>query len=232
MTASAHGSASRKILAWLAILVLAGLSLFLLSERNSRQYSLVVEDGLVSVKKGLLAPVGRSSFKTDDPQLALAYAPFPAPPGAAVPPEQTFDDRAGLDQALYELLAKWARSDISSEKAELLERAMGFVGRAERLAGISAAQREDLKALRAESGFFEARQLLERGQETLRQARERLRLTAQSTSPHAGDAADALKGVEPALEQLHAASRVLAASRRAEPAPPAPPAGGSAPETR
>jgi hypothetical protein len=221
---TAAGSTSRRLLAWLAILVLAGLSLFLLSERNSRQFFLVVEDGLVSVKKGLLAPVGRGSFKTDDPQLAQTYAPFRAPPGAQVPAEQAFDDRAALDQALYELLARWARDDIAGEKAELLERAMGFVDRAERLPGISAAQREDLRALRAESGYFEARQLVERGQEALRQARERLRLTAQSASPHAGDAAEALKAVEPALEQLHRTSRLLAAPRRSEPAAAAPPA--------
>ncbi len=228
MIRSAAGSASRKVLAWLAILILAGLSVFLLSERNSRQYFLVVEDGMVTVKKGILAPVGRSSFKTDDPQLALAYAPFRAPPGAAVPADQSFDDRAGLDQALYDLLARWARDDIASERPELLERGMGFVGRAERLAGISAAQREDLKALRAESGFFEARQLLERGQDALRLARERLRFTAQSASPHAGDAAEALKEVEPVLQSLHRTSRLLAPDRRLEPPPPA----GSAPATR
>jgi hypothetical protein len=222
MSASPSGSASKRLVAWLAILGLAGLSIFLLSERNSRQFFLTVEDGLVSVKKGILAPVGRSSFKTDDPQLVLAYAPFKAPPGASVPAEQSFDDKAALDQALYELLARWAREDIGSERPEALERGMGFVARAERLAGISAAQREDLRALRAESGFFEARQLVERSQEALRQARERLRFSAQSASPHAGDAAEALKAVEPALEQLRQTARLLAPARRPEPAPAAP----------
>jgi len=229
---TAAGSASRKLLAWAAILGLAGLAIFLLSERNARQFFLVVEEGLVSVKKGLLAPVGRSSFKTDDPQLALAYAPFRAPPGAPVPAEQVFDDRAGLDQALYELLARWARDDIAGEKPELLERAMAFVARAERLAGISAAQREDLKALRAESGFFEARQLVERAEEALRLARERLRLSSQSASPHAGDATEALRAVEPALEQLHRTSRLLAPARRADPAPPVPAPAPAAPAAR
>ncbi len=218
MTTSSGG---RKGLLWLAILLLLGLVLWLLSERNSRQYSLVFEDGTVSVKKGILAPAGRQAHRSDDPQLAQAYAPLKAPPGAQVPAEQVFDDRAGLDQALYELLAKWARDDIAVEKPELLERGMGFVARAERLAGISAAQREDLRALRAESGFFEARQLLERGEDAIRQARERLRLAAQSASPHAGDAAEALKAVEPVLDQLHRASRLTApgATRRPEPAP-------------
>ncbi|MBI5070072.1 MAG: hypothetical protein HZB56_17695 [Deltaproteobacteria bacterium] len=218
------GTAGRAFLAWVAILLLAGLAVWLLSERNARQYFLVAEEGQLLVKRGMLAPYGRQSFKTDDPQLLAAYAFIRPPPGAQLPPEQTFDDRAALDQALYELLARWAREDVAGEKAENLERASGYVARAERLAGISGAQREDLRALRAESGFFEARLLLEKGADALRQARERLRLTAQSASPRAGDAAEALKSVEPALEQLHQTSRLLApaAPRQLDPPPAAP----------
>jgi hypothetical protein len=227
---SPSGSSSRSAVAWLAILGMAGLVVFLLSERNARQYFLVFEEGTLSVKKGILAPLGRASFKTDDPQLLQAYAPLKAPPGAQVPAEQTFDDRAALDQALYELLARWAREDVAGEKPELLERGLSFVARAERLAGISAAQREDLRALRAESGFLEARQLLDRAGEALRQARERLRLSAQSNSPHAGDAAEALKAVEPVLEQLHGTARLLAPIRR--PAPEKAPAPAAPAETR
>ena len=222
------GAAGRRLVAWLAILLLAGVVLWLLSERNSRHYFLVHEDGLLSVKKGLLLPVGRQAFRTDDPTQLQAYAPFRPPEGAQVPPEQAFDDRAGLDQALYELLARWARADIASEKPDLLERGMGFVARAEQLAGISAAQREDLRALRAESGFIEARALLDRSLDALRQARERLRLAAQSPSPRAGDAGEALKALEPVLDQLHRAARGLTppGARRPEPAPaPAPAAG-------
>lgn len=223
---SQAGAAGRTFLAWVAILLLAGVALWLLSERNARQYFLVAEEGQLLVKRGMLAPYGRQSFKTDDPQLLAAYAPVRPPPTAQLPPEQTFDDRAGLDQALYERLARWAREDIAGERAENLERASGYVARAERLAGISAAQREDLRALRAESGFFEARQLLERSAEALRQARERLRLTSQSASPRAGDAAEALKAVEPALEQLHQTAKLLAPAspRRLDPVPAPEPA--------
>jgi hypothetical protein len=222
--AGTAGGAGRRFALWLAVLLLAGLVLWLLSERNARRYSLVFEDGVLSVKKGILAPLGRQAFKTDDPQLVQAYAAFKPPAGAQLPPEQSFDDRAGLDQALYELLARWAREDIATAKAELLDRGMAFVARAERLAGISAAQREDLKALRADSAFFEARQLLERGEETLRQARERLRIAGQSASPHAGDAAEALRAVEPVLSEIHRASRLLAPARGGSaPSAPAPP---------
>jgi len=220
-----RGAGGRRALAWMAILALLGVVLWLASERNSRQYFLVSEDGLLSVKRGLPLPVGRQAFKTDDAQLLQAYAPFRAPAGAQLPAEQAFEERAGLDQALYELLARWARDDIQGEKPELLERGVGFVGRAERLANISAAQREDLRALRAESGFFEARQLLERAVEQARQARERLRLSAQSTSPHAGDATEALKAVEPAVEQLHRAARLVSPPARRAESPAASPAG-------
>jgi hypothetical protein len=94
-------------------------------------------------------------------------------------------------------------------------------------------QKKDLDGLRAEAGFFEARQLVEKGAEALRQARERLRLTAGSTSSHAGDASEALRLVDPIVDELYRASRFLApaagAPRRedapgATAAPPQPPA--------
>ena len=231
-----HGGAGRTLLLTLAVLALVALVAFLLAERNARQWFLVHEDGALSVKKGVLFPVGRQSFKTDDPALALAYAPLRPPPGVKLEEERSFDDRASLDQALYELLAKWARDDIATERPEVMERGLTWLARADRLAGISAAQRDDLKALRAESGYFEARQLLEKGADALRQARERLRLTAASSSPHAGDAGEALRLVEPTLDELHRAARLLApgsalgagapggAPPRAEAAPPATPA--------
>ncbi len=221
----------------LAIILLLGLVLWLLSERNARHWALVYEDGTLSVKKGILFPVGRQSFKTDDPALALAYAPLKPPPSAKLDEERPFEDRAGLDQALYELLAKWARDDIATERPELMERALSWIARADKLANISAGQREDLKNLRAESGYFEARQLLDKGADALRQARERLRLTASSSSSHAGDAGEALRRVDPIVEEVYQASRLLAPAgtpRPVDPAaakpapPPAPAADGGA----
>lgn len=225
MSRPARGAASRGVLFGLAFLVLLGMVLFLASERNARLWFLVLEDGQLQVKRGIMAPVGRSSFKTDDARLLAAYAPVKPPPGAQPAAEQTFDDRAGLDQALYDLLARWARDDVGAERPDQLERATGYVARAEQLAGLSAAQREDLRALRAETGYFEARQLLERGQDALRQARERLRGSAQSTSAHAGESAEALKSLEPVLEELHKTARLLAPPRREAPPPPPAPAG-------
>jgi len=212
MSAPRHGergTAARSLLLTLAVLALLAVVAYLLSERNARQYTLVLEDGVLSVKKGVLAPMGRQAFKTSDPALAAAYAPLKPPPGFVWKEEQEFEDRAALDQALYELLAKWARDDIASEKPELVERAMGWLGRADKLAGISGTQREDLRALRAESGYFEARQLLDKAAESLRQARERLRLTAGSSSRHAGDAGAALRRIDPVVDELYQAGRAL-----------------------
>jgi len=215
-----RGSAARSLLLTLAVLALLAVVAYLLSERNARQYTLVLEDGVLSVKKGLMAPMGRQAFKTSDPALAAAYAPLKPPPGFAWKEEQEFEDRATLDQALYELLAKWARDDIASEKPELVERAMDWLGRADKLPGISGAQREDLRALRAESGYFEARRLLDKTAESLRQARERLRLTAGSSSRHAGDAGAALRRIDPMVDELYQAARTLGGSPTAPSTPP------------
>ena len=212
----------------LAIVLLLGLVGWLLAERNARQFFLVFEDGTLAVKKGIIFPMGKTAFKTDDPALAVAYAPLKPPPGAKLDEERAFDDRAGLDQALYEHLARWTRDDLASEKPEGVERAMGWLSRADKLAGLSAVQRDDLHALRAESGWFEARQLLEKAGDALRQARERLRLTSASSSPHAGDAGEALRRVDPAVDEVYRAARLLAptGASRSEPAPPPPaPAG-------
>jgi hypothetical protein len=217
-----RGGGARGALLTVLVLVLIGVVLWLLSERNARQWALVFQDGTLSVKKGVLLPVGRQPFKTDDPALAQAYAPLKPPPQAHLDEERTFDDRASLDQALYELLARWARDDIAAQKPEMVERALGWLARAEKLAGISAAQREDLRALRAESGYFEARQLIDKGAEALRQARERLRLTAGSASPHAGDASEVLRRIDPLVDELYRAERLLTpgAGRGGDNAPP------------
>ncbi len=224
-----RGSPARHLLAWVLALGLGALAFWLASERNARQWLLVPEGGELVIKKGLAFPTGSSRFKTDDPALAQTYAPVKPPAGLPLPAEQAFDDRGGLDQALYELLSRWARDDIASEQPERLERGLSFVARAERLPGISAAQREDLRALRGESGYYEALWLLERGGEDLRLARDRLKLAADSTTKRAPEAAVLLKTVESLMERGLEATRAAAATRpaRPEPAVPAPGKGGT-----
>jgi hypothetical protein len=200
-------SGGKLTLAGLAILILAGAVLWLASERNARQWILTTDGGELVVKRGMFLPVGRQAFKSDDPALVAAYAPIKVPAGAEVKDEQVFDERSQLDEGIFALLAKWARSDIATGKPEGLERAAAGVARAEKLPSMSSRQREELRALKAEVGFFEARQLLDRAGESLRAAREKLRATSDSSSPRAGDAFLLLRQVEPMVEEVYRAQR-------------------------
>jgi hypothetical protein len=212
-----------------AILALLAAVGWLVSERNSRSWSLVPEEGRLLVEKGLMLPAGRTAFKTADPVLAKVYAPLVPPPGKALPAEATFTEQGDLDRALYAILAAWAREDVATGEPARLERGLGYLERAMELPGISAAQREDLSALRAESGYFEARRLLEKARAELSEAAEKLRLTAGSRSAHALDAQVLLRDLAPAIDAAVAASRTAGAAGAASPAP-APGASAAPPE--
>jgi hypothetical protein len=214
------GGPLRAAVAWIAILGLLALVTWLVSERNARTWALVPADGRIVVMKGYLLPVGRGAFETSDPATAAAYAPIVPPPGKALPPERTFDERGQVDQAIYDLVSGWARDEIASGDPARLERGLGYLGRAEKLPGLSPSQRDDLAALRAESGYQEAMRLLGRAVDELRDAADRLRRTSVSRSGHAGDAGRLLREVEPALEQTSAALRRAEGTR--PPPPPAP----------
>jgi hypothetical protein len=213
----------KALVAWIAIAALLALVAWLAAERNARSWYLVPSEGRLVVMRGLMLPVGRAAFTTSDPVLAQAYAPLVPPPGKPLPAERTFDERGLLDQAIYDLVAGWARDDIAAGDPARLERGLGYLARAERLPGISPAQREDLAALRAESSYQEGIRLLSRGVDELRQASDRLRRAASSRSPHAADAGRLLRDLEPVLDAA------AAAAGRAEPRPqqppPAPPPG-------
>jgi hypothetical protein len=231
-TRRSQGVGFKGALAWIAILGLLALVLWLVSERNARTWYLVPEDGRVVVMRGVLFPVGRQTFKTADSALAQVYEPVVAPPGKALPEERSFDERSLLDQGLYDLLASWAREEIASGEPGRLERGLAYLSRAERLPGISAAQRQDLASLRAESGYYEAQRLLERATSELRDAAEKLRTTADSRSPHSGEARALLHEVEPAVEASSAALRAAPHPPPPQPAPQptsAPPQGQPAP---
>ncbi len=190
----------RTAIAWIAILALLAVVAWLVSERNSRSWFLVPSEGRLVVMRGLLLPVGRASFATSDPALAQAYAPIVPPPGKPVPAERSFEERGLVDQAIYELVAGWAREEIASGDPALLERGLAYLARAEKLPGLSPAQRDDLAALRAESAYQEGLRLVGRGVEDLREASDRLRRAATSLSPHAAAAGQLLHDVEPALD--------------------------------
>jgi hypothetical protein len=222
------GGGAKGLLAWVAILGLAALVAWLAADRNARLWHLVPDEGRLVVMKGIPFPVGRQPFKTADPRLAESYAPIVPPPGGAPPAERTFEDRSALDQALFDVLAAWAKAEIASGEPARLERGLGYLARAEKLAGISSAQREELAALRAESGYLEAQRLLERAVDELRQAADKLRLAAGSRSKHGGNAARLLREVEPLVDGALGVLRGVQGPRPAAP-PPAPDAAAPAP---
>lgn len=211
----------------LPLLLAVGLGVavaWLLAERNARQWWLVPEDGRVVVKKGLFFPAGKAAFQSADPEATRTYAPLPVPQGATAPVESAYDDRAELDQALFDLLARWARDDIQSQQMERMERARGHLSRASRLAGLSPSQREQLRALQAETAFQEAVGHLQEGANALRRALEGLKLAAEARGPVAAEAAALEKSLEPvagATGQLMLEASRFAAERY-RPAPPAP----------
>lgn len=225
-TTVGRGTSVKGILAWVAILGLLALVAWLASERNTRTWHLVPDEGRLVVMRGMPLPAGRRAFQSTDPVLAQAYAPLVAPPGKPLPQERTFEERSLLDQALYDLLAGWSREEIASGDAARLERGLGYLSRAEKLPGLSPAQRDDLSALRAESGFQEGLRALTRAADELRDAAEKLRRAASSRSPHATDAGVLLRDVEPAVEAAAGAVRAAGAlARAAKPeTPPEPPA--------
>jgi hypothetical protein len=164
-------------------------------------------------------PIGQTEFRTSDPGLSKVYAPLVPPPGKPLPEGQTFTDQSDLDRQLYDVLSAWAREDVSSGDPARLERGLGYLERALELPALSAAQRDSLAALRAESGYYEARRLVEKARAELAEAAEKLRLTAGSRSPHALEAEALLKPLGPAID---ATTGVLRAAGLRPPEAPAP----------
>ena len=229
-----EGSRPGRSRSWLLLLLAVGLAVlvaWLLAERNARQWWLVPEEGRVVVKRGVFFPAGKATFKSDDPEMSRTYAALAPPPGSAVPPELAFDDRAALDQALFEWLARWAREDIQSEQMARMERARGYLQRSARLAGLSPAQRDQLRTLQAETAFQEAVEHLKQGAEALRRALEGLRLAAEARGPVAAEAAALGKALDPLAastgQLMLEASRFAAERYRSSPAPAAASAAGS-----
>lgn len=225
------GTSRRSALPRLLAVALAVVVGWLLAERNARQWWLVSEDGRVVVKKGVLFVTGKSAYQPPDPETARTYAPVVLPPGLAQP-EASFEDRASLDQALFDLLARAARDDIASRQVDRMEKARGYLQRASRLQGLSQAQREELRALQAGTAFQEAVGSLQDGAAALRRALEGLRLAATATGPVAAQAAALERALEPVVGSAGQlgldAARFAAEQYRPGPAAPAGPSGPAA----
>jgi|MudIll2142460700_1097286.scaffolds.fasta_scaffold589600_1 hypothetical protein len=207
----AKAARRRSPLVWLLVVALLAAVGWLVADRNARQWWLVPEDGRLVVKKGVLFVTGKATFKSDDPELSRTYAPVAPPAGVTLAPERPFDDRSALDQALFALLARWARDDIQSEQPQRIQEARGYLQRAARLAGTSAAQRDELRSLQGETAFYQAAWDLEQGAESLRRAAEQLRMASETRGPIAAEAMSLGRTLEPVLQGANQAA--LEASR-------------------
>jgi hypothetical protein len=224
------GAAVKGLLAWLLVLGLLAAVAYLVSERNSRVWALAPEEGRLVVKRGLFLPFGSKDYRPSEPALAKVYAPLVPPAGKPLPGRREFLEESDLDRSLYDLLSAWATEDVTSGDPARLERGLGYLERAMDLPAISAAQRDSLAALQAESGYFEARRLLERARAELTEAARKLRVTAGSRSPRAGEAEALLREVAPAIEAAAAAVRAAGPSPQPSPAVAKPPPEGRAAE--
>ena len=211
------------------VLVLAlGVAVFqLLSKLNARTFMLRQEGDALVVHKGRALPLGSERYRPGDPLLADAYAPIPLegmPAGELL--ERRFSDRDELDRALFEVMEKLAQPKVFSNQGPELDQGLALVRRAEKLNGLTEAQRASLKAMQSELSFYLARTRLDDARRQLAEAMAQLQLAADSNNRHARDAHQMLMEVqEPgkALEEaLRRAVHALSAPAQEPEKPPAP----------
>lgn len=215
----------------LVILGLAGVAAVLLSQLNSRTWTLGQEAGALVVMKGRMLPMGAEPFRPSDPALADAYAPIPLegqPVGTLL--ERKFSDRDELDRALFELLERLAMERITSNDPRELERGLYFVRRAERLSGITEEQRTVLKKLQAEVSFYLARTKLDDARKLIAEGMAQLKLAADSQSRNARAAHQMIAEVEPVAQNLEEALRRAVHSISEAPPPRSAPETNAAPD--
>src|SRR5437868_671293 len=106
----------KRLLITLALLGLAGVTVFLLSQENSRTYTLEVRDGKLVILKGRLMPMGADPWRPP-PELVDTYAPIDLrntqPYGVL---NVKFTDRDELDRALFSVLEGLAKPRVASDQ--------------------------------------------------------------------------------------------------------------------
>lgn len=226
-----------RLVVTLLVLAMGGAVAFLLSELNTRTFTLEVDDGQLVVMKGRMLPWSAAPYQPSDVGLADTYAPVPLE-GHEVPSSllaDRFRERDELDRALFSQLEVLARPRIASDDPQKVERGVYYLRRAERLTGLSQEQRTTLKGLMGDVAYYQARQKLEDARKLISDALGQLRLAAEADNRHSRNANQMLTKVEPSatkLEQdLRDAVHTLSAPAPSEEQQPAPtaPAAPSAP---
>lgn len=190
------------------LLGLAGAALYALSMVNVRTFSLEVRAGQLVVMKGRLMPWGFEPWSPGDPLLAETYAPLDLEGNTALAAVGvTYGDRDELDRALFQVVELLARPRLASSDARELERGLALVRRAERLNGLTDAQRTSLKKMQADVAFFLARTRLDDARRQLEDALAQLKLAAESDTKNRAQATLMLLAVEPQVKLLSSTLR-------------------------
>jgi hypothetical protein len=210
-----------RLLLTLFVLGLLGAVGFLLSQLNARTFTLALENGQLVVMKGRMLPTGAVPYRPGDARQADAYAPLGVE-GQDVSGllTQRFTERDELDRALYPLLEKLAAPKVLSNEAEVLEKGLYYLRRAELLSGLTDEQRHSLGALKADVAFFQAKQKLEEARRGVSEALTQLKLAAESRNRNTVQANQFLSTVGPAAQALEQALRSAEAQLNGGPAAP------------
>ena len=228
----------KRLLITAALLGLAGVTVFLLSQENARTYTVEVRDGKLVVLKGRLMPMGAEPWRPP-PELVDAYAPIDLkgtqPYGVL---KEKFTDRDELDRALFTVLEGLAKPRVASDVPEELNDGLYYLRRADRLSGLSEEQKISLKTMKTDVAFYSARMKLEDAQRQIEEALQQLKFATESNNRHSKSAFNMLTTIEPQskvmVETLRKAVNGLSAPANPPPAPtptPAPAPEGTAQPT-
>jgi hypothetical protein len=195
--------AFRNLVVFSLVVGALGAAAYAMSLLNSRTYSLEVRNGQLVVLKGRMMPTGAELWLPSDPMLADAYAPIDLEGNTALPVVgKKYQERDELDRALFSVLFTLAEPRIASDSPKDLEKALVYVRRAEKLAGLSEAQRGQLKKAQVDLAFYLARVRLDDARRQLEEALSQLKLAAESDSRHKDEANLMLLAVEPQVKLL------------------------------
>lgn len=190
-------TAFKRLMIMVVVLGLAGVTVFLLSQENSRTFTLEVRDGKLVILKGRMMPMGADPWRPP-PELVDTYAPIDLkdtqPYGVL---NVKFTDRDELDRALFSVIEGLAKPRVASDNPEDLTDGLYFIRRADRLSGLSEEQKISLKTMKSDVAFYSARMKLEDAQRQIEEALTQLKISTESNNRHARSAYQMLSAVEP-----------------------------------
>jgi hypothetical protein len=209
---SKSGGFRRKItkgLTGVLILALLAAVLYLLSDRNSRTYFIVQQDKALVIKKGRFLPVGSTEYRTIDPQLSAAYAPIKMPGFATAQPEESFSERADLDQALASRLISWSRTLVGRDTAAAIRSAVSLMERVNLIPVTSVVQKRTLEELYREVAFFQGRESLRAAQGSLQESLSYFQRAKEAKSKKANRARHAVTVLKKMTKDLDQIVRII-----------------------